>query len=265
MPPDEVPLIASLPAQPDFGALCARREARARELAERHPATRQALEFYAEIAAFQACVSTESPLESRADLVDLVLRIAPDPLAAAARDLDPAAGEIALSAYRRGVDTESPQSFFARVLLGPAAAAGVFDLVEAAESPHDRSGSASGGSSDTCPRCGHAPQACCSRTSGDGTALSLSCSLCLAEWDFPRARCAACGGDDDSRLAWYGTDDLPQLQVRACDSCHRYLHTVSMVADAHAVPDVDEIAALPLDVWASERGYRKLRPNLVGL
>ncbi len=225
-------------------------------LAESHPATRQALEFYAEIAAFQAGVSTATPLDSRAGLVNLVIRIAPDPLKAAARCFDAAAGEIALEAYRQTEDTESPRSFFARVLLGPAAAAGTGNSSASA---------ATGDSVDHCPRCGHAPQVCCSRTHGDGTALSLICSLCLAEWEFPRARCAACGQTDDTQLAWYGTDKLPQLQVRACLSCNRYLHVVSLAADPRAVADVDEIAALPLDLWASERGYHKLRPNLVGI
>ena len=239
--------------QEEFGALCHRREARARSLAARYAATRQVLEFYAEIAAFQASVSIESPLDSRAELVDLVLRIAPDPLQAAARCFDEPASQLALAAYWHGDDTESPSSFFARVLLGPAAAAG------------NVSGDDDSHPTDRCPRCGQPPQVCCSRSSGDGTALSLTCSLCLAEWSLPRTRCAACGQNDDSQLAWYGTDELPHLQVRACESCDRYLHVVNMVADPHAVADVDEIAALPLDLWASERGYRKLRPNLVGL
>jgi formate dehydrogenase maturation protein FdhE len=32
-----------------------------------------------------------------------------------------------------------------------------------------------------------------------------------------------------------------------------------------AVPVVDELAALPLDVWAMEQGYRKVEPNLAGI
>ncbi|MFQ5790858.1 MAG: hypothetical protein ACE5JI_10325 [Acidobacteriota bacterium] len=35
--------------------------------------------------------------------------------------------------------------------------------------------------------------------------------------------------------------------------------------DPEAVPDVDEVAALPLDVWAREQGFRKLHPNLAGI
>ena len=32
-----------------------------------------------------------------------------------------------------------------------------------------------------------------------------------------------------------------------------------------AIADVDEIAALPLDVWAAQNGYQKLVRNLVGI
>jgi formate dehydrogenase maturation protein FdhE len=35
--------------------------------------------------------------------------------------------------------------------------------------------------------------------------------------------------------------------------------------NALAVPIVDEMASIPLDLWAQERGYRKLEVNLLGL
>jgi formate dehydrogenase maturation protein FdhE len=40
---------------------------------------------------------------------------------------------------------------------------------------------------------------------------------------------------------------------------------VHLEKEAAAVPDVDELAALPLDVWAQEKGYRKIQPNLAGI
>jgi FdhE protein len=32
-----------------------------------------------------------------------------------------------------------------------------------------------------------------------------------------------------------------------------------------AVPVIDEVATLSLDLWAQQQGYRKLQPNLFGL
>ena len=58
---------------------------------------------------------------------------------------------------------------------------------------------------------------------------------------------------------------IEHLELQACDGCRTYLNVVRRDAAPEAVPDVDEIAALPLDVWAVERGYRKLVRNLVGV
>ena len=58
---------------------------------------------------------------------------------------------------------------------------------------------------------------------------------------------------------------MAHLQTQVCDTCQRYLNQVDLSKELQAVPDVDEIAALPLDVWALERGYQKLHPNLVGI
>jgi formate dehydrogenase maturation protein FdhE len=54
------------------------------------------------------------------------------------------------------------------------------------------------------------------------------------------------------------------VRVEACDSCLTYIKTVDLTKNALAVPVVDEIAAVSLDVWAQERGYRKLETNLLG-
>jgi formate dehydrogenase maturation protein FdhE len=37
---------------------------------------------------------------------------------------------------------------------------------------------------------------------------------------------------------------------------------VDLTRDGNAVPEVDEIAALPLDLWAIEKGYQKMTGNL---
>lgn len=55
------------------------------------------------------------------------------------------------------------------------------------------------------------------------------------------------------------------LSGRTCESCRRYLHLVRLDLEPEAIPEVDEIEALSLDVWARERGYKKMFPNLVGI
>ena len=253
--------------------LSLKRAVRARVLSERHPASRDALIFYSEICGFQQTVartvetrrtvatSSRSPQQPSFDrgavvsfrqaLVDLVLGKAPDPLQHVAKDLDEGSCLEALEAYVSKRDTKSPRSFLARVLLQPAIAVSHWDSPSVA--PH------------LCPHCGHHPQVGCLRPKGDGTALSLVCSLCLTEWPFARGHCPACGLADEKKLVYYSATELEHLQVQVCESCRQYLHQVNLAKDPQAIPDVDEIAALPLDVWAGEQGFQKLHPNLVGM
>jgi formate dehydrogenase maturation protein FdhE len=37
-----------------------------------------------------------------------------------------------------------------------------------------------------------------------------------------------------------------------------------MARDPHAVPEVDELAGLPLDLYAADEGLTKITPNLMG-
>jgi len=55
------------------------------------------------------------------------------------------------------------------------------------------------------------------------------------------------------------------MRVEACDACHTYIKSVDLTKNGLANPPVDELAAIPLDLWAQERGYAKLRPNLLGM
>ena len=217
--------------------------------------------FFAAITGLQRQVDPVAPLAMRAALVELVLAEGPPPLQEAARQLDGSACRRALDDYLDDRDTVSANSFFARVLLQPVVAredANPALLARAATARESAAGA-------KCPRCGHPPQVGCLRLQGDGVALALSCSLCLSEWSFPRGRCAGCNETDSKKLSYYGAEQLESLQVHACDSCRRYIHVVDLSKDREAVPEVDELAALALGVWAAEQGYRKLRPNLLGI
>ena len=57
---------------------------------------------------------------------------------------------------------------------------------------------------------------------------------------------------------------FPHLRIEGCSNCNRYLIDVDLGHDARAVPEVDELAALPLDLHAAELGLRKVTPNLMG-
>ncbi len=103
------------------------------------------------------------------------------------------------------------------------------------------------------------------RGEGDGGKRSLVCSLCATEWQFRRVICPACGEEDKEKLPIYVASEFDYIRVDACDSCHTYIKSVDLTKNGHAVPIVDEIATVPLNIWAEEHGYWKLEPNLLGM
>jgi FdhE protein len=57
---------------------------------------------------------------------------------------------------------------------------------------------------------------------------------------------------------------FPHMRIEACETCHRYVLNVDQQADPKAVPVVDELSAVPLDLYARDRGFTKITPNLMG-
>ena len=121
------------------------------------------------------------------------------------------------------------------------------------------------GPSATCPLCGSKPIVGVLRPEGDGARKSLICMLCAHEWSFRRICCPACGEDREPQLAFYSAPEIPHVRVDVCDSCHSYLKSVDLTKTGLAVPVVDELATMPLDLWARENGYQKLQINVVGI
>ena len=44
-----------------------------------------------------------------------------------------------------------------------------------------------------------------------------------------------------------------------------YIKTVDLTKYGLAIPVVDELATIPLNLWAQENGYTKLQLNLLGM
>jgi formate dehydrogenase accessory protein FdhE len=115
-----------------------------------------------------------------------------------------------------------------------------------------------------CPLCGARPLSGVLRVEGDSGKRFLLCSFCSQEWEFRRILCPTCGEEAEGKLPVYVAEQLPHIRVEACDTCKFYLSTVDLTKDGHAVPLVDDLAAIPLTLWAHEKGYSRLQPNLLG-
>jgi FdhE protein len=115
-----------------------------------------------------------------------------------------------------------------------------------------------------CPLCGSRPLMGVLRVEGDSGKRFLLCSFCSQEWEFRRIHCPTCGEQTEGKLPVYVAEQLPHIRVEACDTCKFYLQTVDLTKDGHAIPLVDDLAAIPLSLWAHEKGYSRLQPNLLG-
>ena len=115
-----------------------------------------------------------------------------------------------------------------------------------------------------CPLCNSHPYMGVLRTEGDSGKRFLVCSFCNQEWEFRRILCPNCGESAEPKLPVYVPEQFPHLRVEACDTCHTYLRTVDLTKNGHAVPVVDDLAALPLTLWADEHHYSRPHPNLLG-
>jgi FdhE protein len=259
------------------------RIARARDLAARYPSAAEVLGFYAKLAEVQRTLYGGFEESCRAarqggeacllDYLNLRVLLPQYPLfldfvqsngtaelSEAAADFSRAGEksweELLVNYWQGTLDHPTPvQTFFAMAYLQPYAEC-VADHMEA---PSRRS------NIPTCPVCDAEPVAGVLRPEGQGTKRSLVCSLCSCEWDYPRIMCPACGETRFEALAVYTAAEFEHVRVETCDTCKNYIKTVDLSKDGLAVPVVDELATLPLSLWAQDKGYKKLQENILGI
>jgi formate dehydrogenase maturation protein FdhE len=259
------------------------RIARARELKAAHPFASDILDCYAQVCAAQdelrckieAALASDrhrpGGLRQRLNL-DLVLpgvtaalrRVAPaspPPVRAFMEDFlkDRGRSKAALETYvregGRGVAAqEVREALVCGILVAPYA-----ELLAALD---DRPLPAAG--TNLCPRCSARPVAGVLRAEGEGGKRFLLCAFCGSEWEFRRIYCAHCGETDEKSLPVFVAQTFPHVRVEACDTCRHCLRTVDLTKDGRAIPLVDDLAAVPLSLWAEESGYRRIHNNLLG-
>jgi len=115
-----------------------------------------------------------------------------------------------------------------------------------------------------CPRCNSLPVLGVLRQEGDGGKRFLQCSHCSQEWEFRRIFCASCGEEREQKLPVYVAEQFPAIRVECCETCKHCLRTIDLTRDGNAVPLVDDLAAVPLGLWAEENGYSRIESNLLG-
>ena len=112
-----------------------------------------------------------------------------------------------------------------------------------------------------CPVCGAWPSLVEMR--GIEHERRLRCGCCGADWLLPILRCAFCGELDHHRLGSLLPEGAEQYRrVETCEHCHGYLKAVTTLrALSPRSLAVQDLATVPLDLAAQERGYaRPSRP-----
>jgi formate dehydrogenase maturation protein FdhE len=277
-----------------------RRIRRANELASSYPFSAEGLRYYARVATFQKGlyseiqkalagsprIASDRPLRDELDFflllpkfpgfLSLIQQIAPAPLAQAAATFamkGSTAWQHAIEDFwyrapdlAAGVDDAEPgqstdqwaATYSDRVL------AWIFLQPYAEYLANHREVTVVDGTPSTCPLCGGKPAVGVLRSEGDGAKKSLICMLCAHEWAFRRIYCPACGEEREPQMAYYSAPEIAHVRVDVCDTCHTYLKSIDLTKTGLAVAVVDELAAIPLDLWAREHGYEKLQINLLG-
>jgi FdhE protein len=117
----------------------------------------------------------------------------------------------------------------------------------------------------TCPYCASPPLVGVLRPEGEGAKRSLVCSFCRTEWDYLRIACPECDERREEKLCVYTAPTFEAVRVEACGTCRAYIITVDLTKNGLAVPEVDALAAIPLTLWADEKGYQKVTRNILCL
>ena len=274
-----------------------KRRRRTAELRDRYDFAREVLDFYATLLSVQegAFDDARAALPPAASLVPyvsevVVPRVAEASIAAGPEKLRDevlrclkrnSASDI-VARWIRSEDQPPAERYLARASVGPVLEA-CPELRVACAGPRDMR---------HCPECGGPPQLSYSAPAPEDLATGrrfLGCGRCGASWGYARMTCAGCGEDSSGNLPIFSEEGTASgergsivrglqgpstdghapaifvhMRVEACESCHHYLIGIDTTSDPHAVPAVDELAAIPLDLYARERGFTKITPNLMG-
>jgi FdhE protein len=289
---------------PDLASPWAAHAARARVLLARYPFAAQVLSFYLglvetwqdgyELALAQAPPPAELASWATQHVTARVAKLSeasgPAQLGEAVRELvDSGGSEAVLSTWLAGGQLDPVARFLARASLHPplvALAADAAAACAADAAPRDER---------HCPRCGGLPQLSYRNPVEDrlvSGSRQLLCARCGLSWAYSATSCPSCGETTGAKRTVYAEQRagpvigraepaevaratepgiepaspplFAHLRIDSCATCQRYVIDVDLGSDPHAVAEVDELAALPLNLHAAELGLAKITPNLMG-
>ena len=253
-----------------------RRALRADALARQSPTARAPLEFAAGLYRAQQSMAIaieaaaarrglvgrlDQDLDGFAGATEVLLRFAadhaPPALSEAARNSAVEDLRVRLGAWWSDGGSGG-DDYLARALLRPYA-----EVLRALDLAPARPPAAAG----ACAFCGGLPWIAWRVASGsnEGAQRFLGCALCGKEWSAGRIRCPSCAEEQPDKLASFQSERHPTVRIETCANCRAYVKSIDLTLDARAIPEVDDLLSLSMDLWAAEEGYARIEPGLAGL
>jgi hypothetical protein len=117
-----------------------------------------------------------------------------------------------------------------------------------------------------CPFCGGRPIVAVREgdPASPGVHRGLVCGLCGATSLFSRTRCPSCLEEEPAKLPRFQAELFPAVRLDACESCRLYVKSIDLGLERSAIPEVDDLASLEMDLWAVREGYRRIEPGWGG-
>lgn len=108
-----------------------------------------------------------------------------------------------------------------------------------------------------CPHCGQWPFI--GQLRGKEGARWHVCSFCRLAYRAARLQCPVCLEKDAAKLRFFTVDREPGYEAHVCETCKNYIKLLDLKGknSADALPPLDDLESLPLDLAARQQGYAR--------
>jgi len=113
-----------------------------------------------------------------------------------------------------------------------------------------------------CPVCHARPVVTGAAEDGRRTAF---CSFCRTTGYTISTGCPVCLSEDGSKQSVFRFEGEDGFSVLTCDHCRSYVKIIDAATMTRWSAEIADIASLPLDIRAQEKGYMRRAPNPIGI
>ena len=86
----------------------------------------------------------------------------------------------------------------------------------------------------------------------------LKCSFCHSDYRVPRLLCPFCLEEEADKLEFFQAKEEPGFRVDTCKTCNMYIKIMDFrTMDRTALPLVDDLESLPLDIRAQREKFKR--------